>query len=114
MKPHPRNPREHPKPGSPVWRVLKKSVEHDYFDPILWNERNGCLVSGHFRRKVMESIGIVEIDVSVVDHDEPLIAAEQLGRRCVATELDPKYCAVILERLTGAGLTATKLHGPHG
>jgi DNA modification methylase len=41
-----------------------------------------------------------------------LMAAEQLGRRCVATELDPKFCAVILERLSAAGLTATKLHGP--
>lgn len=40
-----------------------------------------------------------------------LMAAEQLGRRCVATELDPKFCAVILERLSAAGLIATKLHG---
>ena len=27
-----------------------------------------------------------------------LIAAEQLGRRCVGTELDPKYCDVIVDR----------------
>ncbi len=40
-----------------------------------------------------------------------LAACEQTGRRCVATELDPKYCAVILERLSSYGLTVEKQHG---
>jgi len=79
IKPHPRNPRTHPKPGSPVWKVLLRSVEHDYFDPLVWNERTGYLVSGHFRLKVMESIGITEIDVSVVDYDEPTHYARMIA-----------------------------------
>jgi len=33
-----------------------------------------------------------------------VLAAEQLGRLCYATEIEPKYCAVILERLAKAGL----------
>ncbi len=33
-----------------------------------------------------------------------MVAAEELGRRCLAMELDPKYCAVILERMAGMGL----------
>lgn len=33
-----------------------------------------------------------------------LVAAEQLGRRCFAMELDPRYAAVILERMAGMGL----------
>jgi hypothetical protein len=33
-----------------------------------------------------------------------LLAAEQMGRLCFAVEIEPKYCAVILERLAGAGL----------
>lgn len=40
-----------------------------------------------------------------------LMASEQLGRRCVATELDPKFCAVTLERATASGLEAAKLNG---
>ena len=37
-----------------------------------------------------------------------LIAAEQLGRRCIGTELDPKYCDAILARWEKAtGGTAT-------
>jgi len=35
------------------------------------------------------------------------LAAEQMGRVCFGQELEPKYCAVILERLSGMGLTPT-------
>lgn len=31
------------------------------------------------------------------------IAAEQLGRRCFGLEIEPKFCAVILERMTDQG-----------
>lgn len=85
LKPHPKNPREHPKPGSEKWTVLKRSIEHDYFDPIVWNKRNGMLVSGHLRTKVLIEMGVTSVDVVVVDYDEPthearLIAAnEQAG-----------------------------------
>ncbi len=41
-----------------------------------------------------------------------LAAAEHVNRRAVATELDPKYCAVILERMTSHGLTP-KMLGNH-
>ena len=33
-----------------------------------------------------------------------IIAAENEGRTCYAMEIDPAYCAVILERCTGAGM----------
>lgn len=42
-----------------------------------------------------------------------IIAAEQLGRRCVGTEIDPAYCDVIVERwtsLTGRGATRAESH----
>lgn len=34
-----------------------------------------------------------------------MVAAEQLGRICYGLEIEPKYCAVILERMSGMGLT---------
>jgi hypothetical protein len=69
---HPRNEdiRKHPEPGSPKWEALKKSLSNDYFDPIVWNQRNGMLVSGHLRKKLLNSMGYTHVDVSVVDYDE--------------------------------------------
>jgi len=36
-----------------------------------------------------------------------MVAAEQTDRICYGMELDPKYCAVILERMKGQGITGT-------
>jgi hypothetical protein len=79
LKPHPRNPRKHPDKGSPEWEVLKKSLEHDYFDPLVWNSRNGKLVSGHLRRKVFMEMGVKSADVVVVDYDEPTHLARMIA-----------------------------------
>lgn len=71
LKPHPRNPRKHPEAGSPEWLVLESSLKHDYFDPLVWNSRNGMLVSGHLRTKVLKHLGFTHADVVIVDYDEP-------------------------------------------
>lgn len=34
-----------------------------------------------------------------------MVAAQNLNRRCYGLEIEPKYCAVILERMTAMGLT---------
>lgn len=103
LKPHPANPRRHPEPGTPAWAVLRKSIEHDYFDPMIWNKRNGLLVSGHLRRKVLEASGFTEADCVVVDYDEPMhlarmaAANKQQGEDDVALLKD-----LIVELDTGA------------
>ena len=38
--PHPKNPRKIPKEDSDEIRTLDASLEHDYFDPLIWNKRN--------------------------------------------------------------------------
>ena len=73
IKPHPRNPRRHPDPGSRQWEILSASLGHDYFDPLVLNERNGMLVSGHFRCKVLAHLGFTHADVSVVDNVEQML-----------------------------------------
>lgn len=83
LAPHPRNPRQHPKEESPEWLALRKSLALDYFDPLVVNVRNGMLVSGHLRHKVLLASGFTHADVSVVDYDEAthvarMIAANQL------------------------------------
>lgn len=79
LRPHPRNPRVHPAPGDPQWAVLKASLAHDYFDPIVWNQRNGMLVSGHLRTKVLRESGFTEADCVVVDYDEATHVARMLA-----------------------------------
>lgn len=68
--PHPENPRNHPPKGTPEWETLRESLLDDYFDPLVWNERNGMLVSGHYRRKIFADDGVQEVDVVVVNYDE--------------------------------------------
>lgn len=68
--PHPRNPRKHPKPGSTEWEILRRSLDRDYFDPVVVNERNGKLVSGHLRIAVLREMGFTHVDVSVVHYDK--------------------------------------------
>lgn len=37
-----------------------------------------------------------------------MVAAQNLNRRCYGLEIEPKYCAVILERMTAMGLTPVR------
>jgi len=114
VKPHPRNPRKHPEPGTPQWDRLKKSLTADYFDPIVINKQNGMLVSGHLRLKVLAEMGVKEVDAVVVDYDETthlarLVAAnKQAGAddlpklKDVIDELDA--VDIDLEAMTGWGM----------
>lgn len=96
LRPHPRNPRVHPQPGSPEWDALKASLAHDYFDPIVWNQRNGCLVSGHLRTKVLEAEGVESVDAVVVDYDEPTHLARMIAANRQVGEFDDGALAEIL------------------
>jgi len=97
--PHPRNPRVHPEPGSPAWKTLQKSIEHDYFDPLVWNKRNGMLVSGHLRRKVLEASGFVEADCVVVDYDEKTHVARMIAANKSEGENNEDVLKVLLGEL---------------
>jgi hypothetical protein len=85
LEPHPRNTeiRKHPAEGDAKWEVLKESLRHDYFDPLVWNVRNGFLVSGHLRLKIMQSLGYTQADVVKVSYDE----ATHLARMLAANRL---------------------------
>lgn len=93
--PHPRNPRRHPAPDSADWAALKASLEHDYFDPIVWNRKNGMLVSGHLRTKVMVEMGFTEADVVVVEYDEPT----HLARMSAANQQQGEDNNILLTQL---------------
>ncbi|HOW67941.1 MAG TPA: hypothetical protein P5186_16240 [Candidatus Paceibacterota bacterium] len=112
LKPHPKNPRIHPEPGSAEWESLKASLEHDYFDPIVWNERNECLVSGHLRAKVLEAEGVQSVDAVVVDYDEPTHEARMIAANQQVGSFDDGLLAELLancQQPALAGMTDAQL-----
>lgn len=106
MREHPRNPRKHPKPGSPKWLALKKSLELDYFDPIVVNRRNGMLVSGHLRRAVMIELGITHATVVVVDYDEATHLARMIAANTLLGEFEETLLGELARELETAGIEA--------
>lgn len=88
LRPHPRNPRSHPEPGSPEWDVLKASLASDYFDPVVFNKRNKLLVSGHLRVKVLKDLGYTHADCAIVDYDERTHVARMLAANKLIGEDD--------------------------
>lgn len=103
---HPRNPRTHAEPGSPIWEILRRSLEHAYFEPLVWNQRNGCLVSGHFRLKVMIEMGYTHVDVSVVDVDEATHYAMMIAANRLLGEWEKEMLAALATDIDAAGLDA--------
>lgn len=62
------NPRKDLKLGDPEYDKLKKSIaEFDLVEPLIWNKQTGNLVGGHQRLKILQEMGMEEVDVSVVD-----------------------------------------------
>jgi DNA modification methylase len=106
VRPHPRNPRKHPEPGSKMWEVLKRSLERSYFEPLVWNRRNGFLVSGHLRLKVLRDMGYEQADVSVVDLAEAEHYAVMIAANRQVGEWEEAVLAALAKEIDEAGLDA--------
>ena len=106
LKPHPRNPRVHPKENSPAWDALRRSLERDYFDPLVVNVRNGMLVSGHLRHKVLIASGFTAADVSVVDYDDATHVARMIAANQLLGEWEQEILAGLAGEIAKAGLDA--------
>jgi len=104
LSPHPRNVeiRKHPEKGTAKWNTLAASLAHDYFDPLVYNVRNGFLVSGHLRLKVMTELGFEEADIVVVDYDEPTHIARMLSANKGAGDDDEVGQRAFLFELKGS------------
>lgn len=103
---HPRNPRKHPEPGSKLWEILKRSLERSYFEPLVWNRRNGFLVSGHLRLKVLTEMGYTHVDVTVVDLSEVEHYALMIAANRTLGEWEESVLASLAADIDEAGLDA--------
>lgn len=97
LQAHEKNPRRHPPKGSQEWEALRKSLNNDYFDPVVFNVRNSKLVSGHFRVKVMRDEGYTHADCVVVDYDE----ATHLARMIAANNHSGVADQSLLQEIVG-------------
>lgn len=99
IDPAPYNPRKDLKPGDPEYESIRKSIESfELVEPLVWNERTGRLVSGHQRLKVLQELGVEEVEVSVVDLSATREAALNLALNKISGEWDrDKLLGVIQE-----------------
>lgn len=67
IRPADYNPRKDLKPGDPEYKNIVWSLrKFGYVDPIIIN-KDGTIIGGHQRAKVLQSIGETEVDVIVLD-----------------------------------------------
>ena len=102
----PRNPRTHPAPGSPKWKAAETSLGNAYFDPMVINVRNRMLISGHFRRKVMQGMGFAGADMSEVDVDEETHWAMMIAANNLLGEWEEDILKGLAQDLESAGISA--------
>lgn len=72
-----------------VWRIDR---EYDYQHPT---QKPVALISRALRNSTIRTDNILD---PFVGSGSTLIACEQLGRRCFAMEIEPKYCDVVVQR----------------
>ena len=110
LKPDERNPRNHPDPGTPAWEALKRSLAHDYFDPIGISSGKKCpklknvLWSGHLRLKVLAEMGVEFADVVVKDYTEREHLARLVAANRQTGEDDDVALANLLKGMDGESL----------
>lgn len=94
------NPRLDLAPGDPEYEKLKKSIESfGYVEPMVWNARNGNLVSGHQRYKILRQKGVEKVEVSVVDLPDDQEKALNLALNKIRGDWDQDKLAGLLDEL---------------
>lgn len=104
LQSHEAAPRDHPAEGSPAWDTLAKSLEFDYFLPLIWNQRNGKLVAGDLRRKILLSMGFSHADVGVVDYDEETHKARMVAANSHSGDWNNELLVALARDVEKAGL----------
>lgn len=108
------NPRKDLKPGDAEYEKLKRSIEQfGYVEPVIWNATTGCVVGGHQRLKVLQDMGMTEVDCVVVELDIEHEKALNVALNKISGEWDNDKLALLIADLQGAdfdvSLTALSL-----
>lgn len=96
------NPRKDLKPGDPEYEKLKRSIEQfGYVEPVIWNSRTGCVVGGHQRLKVLQDLGMTEVDCVIIDMDVEHEKALNIALNKISGEWDNDKLADLIADLQG-------------
>ena len=97
------NPRKDLKPGDAEYEKLKRSLkQYGYVEPIIWNKTTGRVVGGHQRLKVLQDMGVTEVDCVVVEMDEEKEKALNIALNKISGEWDKDKLALLIADLQGA------------
>lgn len=107
LKPAEYNPRVDLRPGDPEYEKIRKSIESfTYVDPIIAN-RDGTIIGGHQRYKVLLDLGYESADVVIVDKDKDEEAALNIALNKISGEWDPSKLAKLIGRIDTSRLDTT-------
>ena len=96
------NPRKDLKPGDPEYEKLKRSLEEfGYVEPVIWNKTTGNVVGGHQRLKVLQAMGMTEIDCVVVELSEEKEKALNVALNKIGGDWDKDKLALLIADLQG-------------
>ena len=109
LKEPPYNPRKSVRDDPEFHKKLTQSLQSfGYIEPIVWNKRTGFVVGGNQRLQVLKDMGEKEVEVVIVDFDDPTEKAANLALNKVSGEWDmPKLQELMasldkdIQKLTG-------------
>lgn len=97
------NPRKDLRPGDLEYEKLKRSIEQfGYVEPVIWNTTTGRVVGGHQRLKILQDMGMTEVDCVVVELDEEHEKALNVALNKISGEWDNDKLALLIADLQGA------------
>lgn len=98
------NPRKDLQPGDSEYEKIKNSLLHfGYVDPIIIN-KDGTIIGGHQRAKVMKDIGMLEAECVVVDLSKEDEKALNVALNKISGEWDLEKLGVLLGELNTVGV----------
>ncbi len=104
LKPAEYNPRIDLQPGDKEFEKIRKSIEEfGYVDPVIIN-KDGTIVGGHQRYKVLKDMGYTEIQCIVIDVDKEKEKALNIALNKISGDWDKNKLKVLLSELQGVGL----------
>lgn len=105
MMPADYNPRLDLQAGDTDYENLKKSIEQfGFVQNIVYNQRTGHVVGGHQRIKVLKDLGYTELMVAVVDIDEDMEKALNIGLNKIEGDWDFLKLKDLMVELQDSGL----------